>query len=414
MIVSNIGSTPDFSAIYTSNSGMHTATVQVSLKEDHKIGSYEYMARVRKRDRAARCPRSPPTSSRAVWWMRCSAWACRRPSTCRSPAPTCSRATATATQLARQIRKIHGVGDIYHPAGSRLSGAAARYRPHARRGTGPHAKGSGRQHHHRSHLERHDRPQFLDRSQDRQRLHADGAVSRSADPELRRSARHSHPRRGIARFHAPRRGLQHPAHQIAHRSGPLPAAPRDRRLRAAARRRPGPDRQRRSTDSPRTPRSRRASPSRCAAWCKACGRASSSFGIGLTLSVVLLYLILVAQFRSFLDPLLILTAVPPGLTGALLILYLTGTSMNVMSLMGLMILIGMTVSDSILIVEFTRHLREDGMTVRQAVVTAARVRLAPRADDVARHHHRPAADGAEAWRRQRSRTRRWPAPCWAA
>jgi multidrug efflux pump subunit AcrB len=51
--------------------------------------------------------------------------------------------------------------------------------------------------------------------------------------------------------------------------------------------------------------------------------------------------------------------------------------MNVMSLMGLMILIGMTVSDSILIVEFTRHLREDGMSVRQAVVTAARVRLRP-------------------------------------
>ena len=102
-----------------------------------------------------------------------------------------------------------------------------------------------------------------------------------------------------------------------------------------------------------------------------------SFGIGLILSVVLLYLILVAQFRSFLDPVLILTAVPPGLTGALLILYLTGTTMNVMSLMGLMILIGMTVSDSILIVEFTRHLREDGMSVRQAVVTAARVRLRP-------------------------------------
>jgi multidrug efflux pump subunit AcrB len=102
-----------------------------------------------------------------------------------------------------------------------------------------------------------------------------------------------------------------------------------------------------------------------------------SFFIGLTLSVVLLYLILVAQFRSFLDPVLILTAVPPGLTGALGILYLTHTSMNVMSLMGLMILIGMTVSDSILIVEFTRHLREDGMTVRRAVVTAARVRLRP-------------------------------------
>jgi multidrug efflux pump subunit AcrB len=103
----------------------------------------------------------------------------------------------------------------------------------------------------------------------------------------------------------------------------------------------------------------------------------ASFGIGLTLFVVLLYLILVAQFPSFMDPLLILTAVPPGLTGALLILYLTGTSMNVMSLMGLMILIGMTVSDSILIVEFTRYLREEGLSVRQAVVTAARVRLQP-------------------------------------
>ncbi len=48
MIVSNIGATPDFSAIYTTNSAQHTAFVQVSLKEDHKVGSYEYMDRVRK------------------------------------------------------------------------------------------------------------------------------------------------------------------------------------------------------------------------------------------------------------------------------------------------------------------------------------------------------------------------------
>src|SRR5204862_5840885 len=48
MIVSNIGSTPDFSAIYTTNSAMHTAFVQVSLKEEHKIGSYEYMARAKR------------------------------------------------------------------------------------------------------------------------------------------------------------------------------------------------------------------------------------------------------------------------------------------------------------------------------------------------------------------------------
>src|SRR5206468_1930953 len=49
MIVSNIGSTPDFSAIYTTNSAMHTAFVQVSLKEDHQTGSYDYMARLKQR-----------------------------------------------------------------------------------------------------------------------------------------------------------------------------------------------------------------------------------------------------------------------------------------------------------------------------------------------------------------------------
>ena len=49
MIVSNIGATPDFSAIYTTNSAMHTAFVQVSLTEDHKIGSYDYMAQMKKR-----------------------------------------------------------------------------------------------------------------------------------------------------------------------------------------------------------------------------------------------------------------------------------------------------------------------------------------------------------------------------
>jgi multidrug efflux pump subunit AcrB len=102
-----------------------------------------------------------------------------------------------------------------------------------------------------------------------------------------------------------------------------------------------------------------------------------SFAIGLSLSVVLLYLILVAQFRSFIDPFIILVAVPPGLAGVILTLFLTGTTLNVMSLMGVIMLVGIAVSNSILIVEFTRHLREDGMDVRQAVATACRVRLRP-------------------------------------
>ena len=102
-----------------------------------------------------------------------------------------------------------------------------------------------------------------------------------------------------------------------------------------------------------------------------------SFGLGLLLSALLVYLILVAQFKSFMDPLLIMLAVPTGLTGVLLILFLTGTTLNVMSLMGVVMMVGIVVSNSILIVEFTRRLREEGTPLRQAVSLACRVRLRP-------------------------------------
>ncbi len=102
-----------------------------------------------------------------------------------------------------------------------------------------------------------------------------------------------------------------------------------------------------------------------------------SFGLGLILSTVLVYLILVAQFKSFMDPFLILLAVPTGLTGVLLILYLTGTTLNVMSLMGVVMMVGIVVSNSILIVEFTNRLREQGHPLREAVSLACRVRLRP-------------------------------------
>jgi hydrophobic/amphiphilic exporter-1 (mainly G- bacteria), HAE1 family len=103
----------------------------------------------------------------------------------------------------------------------------------------------------------------------------------------------------------------------------------------------------------------------------------SAFAFGLILSTLLVYLVLVAQFRSFTDPLLILLAVPTGLTGVLLILFLTGTTLNVMSLMGVVMMVGIVVSNSILIVEFTNRLREEGKSLREAVSLACRVRLRP-------------------------------------
>lgn len=102
-----------------------------------------------------------------------------------------------------------------------------------------------------------------------------------------------------------------------------------------------------------------------------------SFAIGLSLSVVLLYLILVAQFKSFKDPFLIMLAIPMGFIGVLIILPLTGTTLNVMSLMGVLMLVGISASNSILIVEFAHRLEEQGQSVEEAVITSCRVRLRP-------------------------------------
>jgi multidrug efflux pump subunit AcrB len=103
----------------------------------------------------------------------------------------------------------------------------------------------------------------------------------------------------------------------------------------------------------------------------------TSFGEGFLISFILLFLILVAQFRSFVDPFLIMLAIPMGVIGVLIILPLTHTSLNVMSLMGVLMLIGMAGSNSILIVDFAHKLRAQGLSVLDAVVTACRVRLRP-------------------------------------
>jgi HAE1 family hydrophobic/amphiphilic exporter-1 len=102
-----------------------------------------------------------------------------------------------------------------------------------------------------------------------------------------------------------------------------------------------------------------------------------SFSLGLILSTLLVYLILVAQFRSFVDPFLILLAIPTGLAGVMAMLFVSGTTLNVMSLMGVVMMVGIVVSNSILIVEFTNRLCAEGRPVREAVSLACRVRLRP-------------------------------------
>jgi multidrug efflux pump subunit AcrB len=91
----------------------------------------------------------------------------------------------------------------------------------------------------------------------------------------------------------------------------------------------------------------------------------------------MVYLVLMAQFRSFIDPFIILMAIPPGLTGVVLILLFTGSTLNIMSLMGVIMMTGIVVSNSILIVEFAGILHTQGMPLLEAVVQACKIRLRP-------------------------------------
>jgi multidrug efflux pump subunit AcrB len=103
----------------------------------------------------------------------------------------------------------------------------------------------------------------------------------------------------------------------------------------------------------------------------------SSFGFGLGMAVVLLYLVMVAQFRSFLDPVIIMFAVPMGMIGVMWTLYLTSTTLNIESFMGIIVMVGIVVSNSILLVDFANQRRREGHPLRRAVVESARIRMRP-------------------------------------
>ncbi len=105
-----------------------------------------------------------------------------------------------------------------------------------------------------------------------------------------------------------------------------------------------------------------------------------SFGglaFGFVLAVVLIYFVMVALFKSFLDPLIVMLAVPLGLIGVLWILFATGTTLNVQSFMGTIFMIGIAQSNSTLLVEFANRLRDRGRSAYDAIIEAAQIRLRP-------------------------------------
>jgi multidrug efflux pump subunit AcrB len=105
-----------------------------------------------------------------------------------------------------------------------------------------------------------------------------------------------------------------------------------------------------------------------------------SFGemaFSLVLAVLFVYLIMAAQFASWLDPLSMIVAAPLGFIGVAVTLWATGTSLNVQSCMGVLMMVGISVSNSVLVVEFANRQRERGMSVRDAILSASGVRLRP-------------------------------------
>lgn len=102
-----------------------------------------------------------------------------------------------------------------------------------------------------------------------------------------------------------------------------------------------------------------------------------SLMVALALAALLVYMIMAAQFESLLHPFLILLTLPMGLTGAVWALLFTGQTLNVISIIGMVMLAGIVVNDAIVKIDYTNQLRRGGMAVREAILTASRVRLRP-------------------------------------
>ncbi len=375
VVLSNIGVTPGFSSIYTSNSAQHTATVQASLKENHRLSSYEYMERVRERVRKE-LPQLSTYFQTGGLVDAILNLGFPAPIDIQVSGSNLERAHGTAVEIARQIRELPGVSDVLVPQDIDYPALQLDVnRLHA----GELGLSSKEVVHNVITALTSDQmiaPSYwVDPKSGNDYLltvqYPEGRVKTLGDLEAipiratgqRRSTRLDTVS-ALRHIHAPTEVDHYQLRRVVD-IFVSPKAEDLRRLASAIEK---------IVAQTRIPEGVRIDMRGTVQGMRVSFR---SFGLGLILAVVLVYLILVAQFKSFLDPLLILLAVPTGLTGVLLILAVTGTTLNVMSLMGVVMVVGIVVSNSILIVEFIARLREDGTPLADAVQLACRVRLRP-------------------------------------
>lgn len=378
MIVSNIGVVPDFSSLYTTNSGEYTATIQVALNEPHKISSFEYMDKVRDAIHA-KYPEVRTFFSSGSMVDAILNQGAPAPIDVQISASDLNHIYDTAQSLASRFRSLPGVGEVYIPQDMNYPGLrldidrvhagelglsqkdvidnvitalnsnymiAPNYWVDYKTGNDYYLTVQYFEHGNAAIHNRLDLSNIPLRAPNLAQPTTLDTVVKLEPLQTPTEVDHYQIQRVIDVYVTPSgedlgrvRGLVQQQITDAH----LPDSVRVT-LRGMV---------------------------------NSMNESFKSFAIGMTISVILLFLILVAQFRSFLDPFLIMLAIPMGFIGVLIILPLTHTTMNVMSLMGVLMLIGIADSNSILIVDFAHKLEEQGLSVMDAAITSCRVRLRP-------------------------------------
>jgi multidrug efflux pump subunit AcrB len=375
MIVSNIGVTPDLSAIYTSNSGMHTAFVQVSLKEDHSLSSFAYMERVRSK-LASDLPSVQTYFQSGGLVESIVNQGLPAPFDVQVSSNNMEGGYAVAEQLAQRFRALHGVSDVIIPQDIDYPGLALDINREQASLAGLTPK------------------TIVDSVITAMTSNGMVAPSYWIDPKTGNNymltvqypesqvqtlndfkqiplrspnGRNTTPLETVASIKSINTPTEVDHYQLR-RVFDVYVMPKAEDLSGIASRI---DQIVKGEHPPHgTVLTVRGSVNNM-------NESFRSFAIGLMLSIVLVFLILMAQFASFVDPFIILLAIPPGISGVILFLLLTHTTINNMSLMGVLMMTGIVVSDSILIVEFTGQLREQGLKLEQAIITACKVRLRP-------------------------------------
>ncbi|MGA8492447.1 MAG: efflux RND transporter permease subunit [Terriglobales bacterium] len=378
MVVSNIGVVPDFSSLYTTNAGPYTATIQVALNEPHRLSSFAYMDRVQKQV-ASQFPEVRTFFSSGSMVDAILNMGMPAPIDIQVSSPDLHQIYGIAQDLAGRIRQLPGVGEVYVPQD--LNYPALRLdvdRVHAgelgltQKEVVDNVITALNSNYmiapnywvdYKTGNDYYLTVQYYEKGRPAIHNFADLTNIPIRAPNLRQPTTLD----SVVKL----RNVQTPTevdHYQIQRVTDVYVTPAGEDLGKVA------DAVRDVIGRMKLPENVRVN---LRGMVEGMQASFKSFAIGLSLSVVLLYLILVAQFKSFKDPFLIMLAIPMGFIGVLLILPVTGTSLNVMSLMGVLMLVGISASNSILIVEFAHRLEEQGKSVEEAVITSCRVRLRP-------------------------------------